>query len=52
MSYCHLSSEERYVISYLVLADLSLREIGEGDVPDIWTFGKPTTPLDEFTSYI
>jgi len=28
MSYCHLSSEERYVISYLVLADLSLREIG------------------------
>jgi hypothetical protein len=25
MSYCHLSSEERYVISYLVLADLSLR---------------------------
>ena len=28
MSYYHLSSEERYVISYLVLADLSLREIG------------------------
>ena len=28
MSYCHLSSEERYVISYLVLSDLSLREIG------------------------
>jgi IS30 family transposase len=28
MSYCHLSSEERYVISYLVLNDLSLREIG------------------------
>lgn len=28
MSYCHLSSEERYVISYLVLDDLSLREIG------------------------
>ena len=28
MSYCHLSSEERYVISYLVLEDLSLREIG------------------------
>ncbi len=28
MSYCHLSSEERYVISHLVLYDLSLREIG------------------------
>jgi IS30 family transposase len=28
MSYCHLSSEERYVISHLVLCDLSLREIG------------------------
>jgi transposase, IS30 family len=28
MSYYHLSSEERYVISYLVLDDLSLREIG------------------------
>ena len=28
MSYYHLSSEERYVISYLVLEDLSLREIG------------------------
>ena len=28
MSYCQLSSEERYVISYLVLDDLSLREIG------------------------
>ncbi len=28
MSYYHLSSEERYVISYLVLNDLSLREIG------------------------
>jgi IS30 family transposase len=28
MPYCHLSSEERYVISHLVLYDLSLREIG------------------------
>ncbi len=28
MSYCHLSSEERYVISHLALCDLSLREIG------------------------
>ncbi len=28
MSYCHLSSEERYVISHLVLYGLSLREIG------------------------
>jgi IS30 family transposase len=28
MSYCHLSSEERYVIAHLVLYDLSLREIG------------------------
>ena len=28
MSYCHLSSQERYVISYLVLDDLSLREVG------------------------
>ncbi|MGD9087135.1 MAG: IS30 family transposase [Desulfobacterales bacterium] len=28
MSYYHLSSEERYVISYLVLGALSLREIG------------------------
>jgi IS30 family transposase len=28
MSYYHLSSEERYVISYLVLDELSLREIG------------------------
>lgn len=27
MSYSHLSSEERYVITYLVLNDLSLREI-------------------------
>ncbi len=27
MSYTHLSSEERYVISYLVLYGLSLREI-------------------------
>jgi IS30 family transposase len=29
MSYCHLSSEERYVISHLVLYGLSLREIGQ-----------------------
>jgi IS30 family transposase len=28
MSYCHLSSEERYVICHLVLYGLSLREIG------------------------
>ena len=28
MSYCHLSPEERYVISHLVLSDFSLREIG------------------------
>ncbi len=28
MSYCHLSSQERYVISHLVLYGLSLREIG------------------------
>jgi IS30 family transposase len=27
MSYSHLSSEERYVITYLVLNNLSLREI-------------------------
>jgi len=28
MSYFHLTSEERYVISHLVLYGLSLREIG------------------------
>jgi hypothetical protein len=28
MSYCHLSSEERYVISHLVVYGLSLRQIG------------------------
>jgi len=28
MSYCHLSSQERYVISHLVLHGLSMREIG------------------------
>ena len=29
MSYTHLSSNERYVISHLVLYGLSLREIGQ-----------------------
>ena len=33
MSYYHLSSEERYVISYLVLGALSLREIGRWPWP-------------------
>jgi IS30 family transposase len=28
VSYCHLSSQERYVISHLVLYGFSLREIG------------------------
>jgi IS30 family transposase len=30
MSYFHLTSEERYVISHLALYGLSLREIGQG----------------------
>ena len=54
MSYYHLSSEERYVISYLVLDDLSLREIGrrigQAQVVDTPNWGQ-MTPAD-FEAFI